>query len=67
MVKFEEIRCKSCGICVNFCPKKCLEITKTINAKGHRIAGIVRPEDCVSCGICYTVCPDAAITVYKED
>lgn len=66
MVKFDEIRCKSCGICVHFCPKKCLEITKKINVKGHRVAGVVRPDDCISCGICYTVCPDAAITVYKE-
>lgn len=66
MVKFEEIRCKSCGLCVHFCPKKCLEISSKINANGHRIAGIKDPKSCSSCGICYTVCPDAAITVYKE-
>jgi 2-oxoglutarate ferredoxin oxidoreductase subunit delta len=40
MVKFEEVRCKSCGLCVAFCPKKCLEITSKINSKGYRIAGI---------------------------
>lgn len=66
MVRFDENRCKACGICVHFCPKNCLEITAKINAGGRHVAGIVRPEDCVSCGICYTVCPDAAITVYKD-
>ena len=63
MVQFEEVRCKSCGICVAFCPKKCLEITDKINEKGHRIAGITDQACCVSCGICYTVCPDVAIAV----
>ena len=67
MVKFEDIRCKSCGICIKFCPKKCLEITEKINAKGYKIAGLVRPDDCISCGVCFQVCPDTAIIVYKED
>ena len=63
MVNFEEIRCKSCGICVEFCPKKCLKITEKINEKGHKIAGLADPQNCISCGICYMVCPDVAITV----
>jgi 2-oxoglutarate ferredoxin oxidoreductase subunit delta len=63
MIEFDEARCKSCGICVEFCPKKCLRITDKINEKGHKIAGIVDQSRCVSCGICYTVCPDVAIIV----
>jgi 2-oxoglutarate ferredoxin oxidoreductase subunit delta len=63
MIQIEEIRCKSCGLCVEFCPKKCLIITEKINEKGHKIAGIIDQSCCVSCGICYTVCPDIAITV----
>lgn len=66
MVKIDPIRCKTCGVCVAFCPKKCLEISDTINEKGYRIAGCIDQKLCVSCGICSTVCPDVAITVYKE-
>lgn len=65
MVKFEDIRCKSCGLCVVFCPKKCLQITNVINSKGYKIAGCIDQKACISCGICYTVCPDVAITVHK--
>jgi len=66
MVKFEDIRCKSCGICVEMCPKACLVISEKINAKGYKIASITSQDQCVSCGICNTVCPDVAITVYKQ-
>jgi 2-oxoglutarate ferredoxin oxidoreductase subunit delta len=65
MVKFEDVRCKSCGLCVAFCPKKCLAITSKINSKGYKIAGIIDEDACISCGICFQVCPDVAITVLK--
>ncbi|WP_422443757.1 4Fe-4S binding protein [Thermoanaerobacterium sp. DL9XJH110] len=54
-------RCKKCGICVAFCPKKVLEIK--INAVPH----VVRPEDCIGCNWCYLRCPDIAIFVEKEE
>ena len=63
MVNFEADRCKSCGVCVAFCPKKCLAITDNINGKGYKIAGLIKEDDCISCGICYTVCPDTVISV----
>ena len=28
MLKLVTKRCKGCGICVNFCPKKVLEVTE---------------------------------------
>lgn len=65
MIQVEANRCKSCGVCVAFCPKKCLEISDIINQKGYRIAACTDEKLCVSCGICNTVCPDVAITVYK--
>lgn len=65
MIKLDEIRCKSCGICVEFCPWKCLAITNKINDKGHKIVGLSDESKCTACGICYLVCPDAAISVYK--
>ena len=66
MIKVAEIRCKSCGICIEFCPEDVLEITNIISEKGFRVAGMKNPEKCTGCGICALVCPDAAISVYKE-
>ncbi|GAG99305.1 unnamed protein product [marine sediment metagenome] len=49
--------CKSCGICIEFCPKDVLvpddqgkPIPENINA-------------CIKCGLCELRCPDFAITV----
>ena len=39
-------RCKGCGICVAFCPKKVLAIDEL----GKVI--IVNPEACIACGQC---------------
>jgi len=52
--------CKSCGICVHFCPKKVLELDEWDKA----IAA--RPQDCVCCRQCEMMCPDLAIEVQAE-
>ena len=66
MIKLvESDRCKSCGLCVHFCPQTCLKIGGAINAGGYKIPEHTDAGKCTSCGICYIVCPDAAITVYK--
>lgn len=56
-------RCKGCGLCVTVCPKKVLEMSDRVNAKGYFPAFQARPEDCVKCAICCTMCPDVAITI----
>ncbi len=58
-------RCKGCGLCVNFCPKNVLEITKAVNAKGHFPVFQARPEDCIRCTICCIMCPDVAISIVE--
>lgn len=58
-------RCKSCGYCVKFCPKKVLEIGTNMNSKGYEYVEPVRMEDCVGCAICGRICPDGAIEVYQ--
>lgn len=65
MLVFEEDRCKSCGLCIEFCPKKCLAITDKINNKGYKIAGLTDESKCTKCGTCAIMCPDVAITVYR--
>lgn len=58
-------RCKGCELCVNFCPKDVLEITDSVNAKGHFPAFQARPEDCIFCTMCCIMCPDVAINIVE--
>ena len=58
--------CKGCGLCVNACPKKIIEISKDkLNAKGHSPAEVIDQASCIGCAFCATMCPDCAITVEK--
>ena len=65
-VEVDTARCKGCGLCVNVCPKKCLELTKALNGKGYHPAALVREGDCISCAMCAQMCPDVCLKVSKE-
>ncbi len=58
--------CKSCGLCIDICPKKILAIGDKANKKGYFTAICIDQEKCISCALCATMCPDVAIEVYKE-
>ena len=58
-------RCKSCGYCIEFCPKKVLKIGTDINSKGFEYVVVDKPEECIGCAICGRICPDGAISIYK--
>lgn len=60
----EGFRCKSCGLCVEVCPKKALSIGKTLNASGYEMVEVDK-EKCILCGLCRIVCPDVAIGVIE--
>ncbi len=55
-IKINEKWCKGCGICVEFCAQKVLEM------KNGR-AVLVNIEQCTQCMLCELRCPDFAITV----
>ncbi len=59
-------RCKGCGLCVVFCPKGCIVISKRSNQKGFFPAE-TNNSGCTGCAVCALVCPDAAIKVFRDE
>ena len=53
-------RCKGCGICAAFCPKKVLAVSELEKIE------LLRPKTAFSAGQCELRCPDFAIFVHKE-
>ena len=57
--------CKGCGLCVESCPPKCLELAPDLSSYGVHPARYTG-HDCTGCGICFYCCPEpGAITVYR--
>ena len=66
-VTFNTERCKGCGLCIEACPKKILEIAKDVlNAKGYHPARMTEQEKCIACAMCAMMCPDCVIKVEKD-
>lgn len=61
----ESVRCKSCGLCVEACPKQTLAIGSELNPQGYAYVVQVAPEKCIKCNVCRIVCPDVAIGVIE--
>lgn len=59
-------QCKGCGYCIEFCPKKVLEKSKSINKKGVYPPEAAKPEECLVCCFCSLICPDFAIYVTEK-
>ena len=62
--------CKGCGLCVESCPPKCLELAPELSAYGVHPARYTGQRgvghDCTGCGICFYCCPEpGAIAVYR--
>ena len=53
--------CKSCDICVKFCPERCLRLD------AEQIAELTEPDKCTGCRLCEWLCPDFAIRVHLDD
>ena len=52
---FTLARCKRCGICSHFCPKKC------IGVHDDGTPYLADSEACTSCRMCEYMCPDWAV------
>jgi len=58
-----EDRCKGCGFCIEFCPRKVLERSDKLNIRGVHPPYVKNPDACVGCRLCEDICPDLAIFV----
>ena len=54
-------RCKGCELCVEYCPRNVLRMSKTFNLKGYYFPEVVEEDHCVNCHFCEVLCPDFAI------
>jgi 2-oxoglutarate ferredoxin oxidoreductase subunit delta len=59
-------RCKGCGFCVEFCPRKVLVLSTEFNKKGYHPPEVIYPDRCVSCDLCERICPEFAIYCLEQ-
>ncbi len=60
-------RCKGCGLCIHFCPKKIIGWASHSNTKSYIPAEVIKDkiDECTGCIACVLMCPDVAISVYS--
>ena len=64
-IRIAQEMCKSCGYCLEHCPKRSIVLASVYNAKGYYPAEFQAGE-CTGCGICAIMCPEAIIEVWRE-
>lgn len=64
-VRFDEDRCKGCGLCVMICPQRIITLSERLNSLGYRPARVLDQERCTSCTLCAIMCPDLVIEVFR--
>jgi 2-oxoglutarate ferredoxin oxidoreductase subunit delta len=68
-IRIKKELCKSCGLCIETCPKGSIFISKKINEKSYFPAEFDKnkKDECTGCGLCALMCPEAIIEVYREE
>lgn len=64
-VSFNEELCKGCGLCVEYCPQKIIELSEKINSMGYHPAQITDVNRCTGCAFCAMMCPDVVIRIER--
>ena len=61
-------RCKECFLCIEFCPKKVLELSDEFNKKGYKPPRVAKEKehDCIACHFCEDLCPELAIFIKEK-
>jgi 2-oxoglutarate ferredoxin oxidoreductase subunit delta len=67
LIRVDANECKGCGLCIEACPPRVIELSERLNHYGYRTATYTG-LGCTGCGICFLVCPEpGAITVLLRD
>ncbi|OIO46693.1 MAG: hypothetical protein AUJ28_02170 [Parcubacteria group bacterium CG1_02_37_51] len=55
--------CKGCGLCIEYCPVKCIKFHET--NRGHFGSPAINADldICTKCRMCERICPDGAIHI----
>lgn len=65
-ITINKSKCKSCYLCEDVCPKKCIQKSDEIGKTGLAVVEF-KDNGCIACKQCALVCPDIAIVeVVKE-
>ncbi len=64
-ITIDKRKCKGCLLCISFCPKGLIKISKDLNKAGVAFAEFKEGKDCLGCAMCAVICPDCCIEVYK--
>jgi len=64
-IKIDTERCKGCGLCILYCPKGCIAMSRKLNKRGVKPVKFKAGSGCTGCTFCALICPDCAIEVYK--
>jgi NAD-dependent dihydropyrimidine dehydrogenase PreA subunit len=65
LLRVDQNECKGCGLCVEACPPKVIQMGEQLNHYGYRTANYAG-AGCSGCGICFMACPEpGAITVMR--
>jgi NAD-dependent dihydropyrimidine dehydrogenase PreA subunit len=57
--------CKGCGLCVEACPPKVIQLSERLNHYGYRTA-LYAGVGCTGCGICFIACPEPGAIVVSR-
>lgn len=58
-------KCKSCGLCIDVCPKNILTYSGKLNEAGYNHIECTDDDMCIVCKSCAIVCPDLVFTLNK--
>jgi 2-oxoglutarate ferredoxin oxidoreductase subunit delta len=65
VLRIDTDECKGCGLCVEACPPKVIQLGERLNPYGYRTASYLG-AGCTGCGMCFLVCPEpGAVTVLR--
>ena len=65
-IKINVERCKGCELCIIYCPKNLIDVSRHLNIRGVHPAVFKKQAQskCVGCAFCAQVCPEVCIEVY---